>query len=193
MRHKEIDTRQIMNVAIELIAEKGIKNFTAKKAALQCGISEGSVFSNFKSKENLLYQCLQYIDLQLDEKLKEAQWLDNDRFQSLKNLWDVYYEFLIVNPKFAKFYNQYRHSSYYNRQIMTGQIKNFKYLVSLIQKFEVFKTYGYVVFWSFAIESTINFITRIFDGLIENTEKNKYDFFALLFNGISFLFNNNSN
>ncbi len=188
MRYREIEKERILAAAIKLVADSGIENFTAKKAAHKCGISEGSVFSNFKNKEILLSESLHFIDAQLDEKLKEAQWTENDAFQNVKNLWEVYFRFLTENPQYAKFYNQYRHSSFYNRDIVKEQISTLKYFISRIQKTAIFQKYDYAVFWVSAIESTINFVTRIFDGFIENNDKNKQDFFNLLFNGVSFLF-----
>jgi len=54
MNRLSIRQQEIIDSALEIIAEKGIENFTIKKLARARGVSEPALYRHFKSKQNIL-------------------------------------------------------------------------------------------------------------------------------------------
>ena len=54
MNRLSLRQQEIIDSALEIIAEKGIENFTIKNLARARGVSEPSLYRHFESKENIL-------------------------------------------------------------------------------------------------------------------------------------------
>lgn len=78
---------QIIETAREIFADKGFKGATTSEIAKNAGISEGTIYRHFESKNELLMECvapvLQYI---LDNMETELPKVDNLREFVKKNL-----------------------------------------------------------------------------------------------------------
>jgi AcrR family transcriptional regulator len=55
---REERKKQIMNVALELIAKEGFTNVTIAKIASKADISKGLMYNYFKNKEELIYEIM---------------------------------------------------------------------------------------------------------------------------------------
>jgi AcrR family transcriptional regulator len=66
---------QIIEIAISLIANKGIQNFTIKNVANEIGITEPALYRHFKNKLEILQSVIDYFAQTMQPKL---QILDND-------------------------------------------------------------------------------------------------------------------
>ena len=93
--------KAILAAAVELIAEQGVSAPTARIAKL-AGIAEGSLFTYFPSKDELLNQLY----LSLKSELREAMMNRYPRKESTKNrlhyAWQVYVEWGVANPEKRK-------------------------------------------------------------------------------------------
>jgi AcrR family transcriptional regulator len=65
MKNKIHVKQQILNVSLQLFAEKGYNGTTTKEIARKCNISEGLIFHYFPKKQDIIYEIFQ----QLEEKL----------------------------------------------------------------------------------------------------------------------------
>lgn len=54
MNQLSLRQQEIIDTALEIIAEKGIENFTIKKLARARGVSEPALYRHFESKQNIL-------------------------------------------------------------------------------------------------------------------------------------------
>lgn len=59
--------RQVLLSSLKLFAEIGFENTTARLIAKEAGVSEGTVFSYFKTKEGILEAILQFYRLFLSK------------------------------------------------------------------------------------------------------------------------------
>lgn len=87
----------ILNAAIHEIAEHGVSAPTAR-IAKTAGIAEGSLFTYFSNKDELL----NHLYLYLKEELRESMMSDYPKAENVKNrirhAWDKYVEWGVANP-----------------------------------------------------------------------------------------------
>lgn len=185
MRKKVISKEMIQNAAISCVADIGLENFTTKKTADIMGISEGSIFNNYANKGALLTDCLYLIDHEIDAVLKDVPFHITSFTNYIHDLWYAYFNYLITHGDKAKFYFQFRHSSYYTKSVITGQSQSFgffsKFLNAYMHVFHVESD----IFWVYVIETTINFAIRFVNHDLEPTEENIQSVYNLITKGIS--------
>lgn len=185
MRKKNITKQMIQEATINLVAENGLENFTTKKAASQIGISEGSIFNNYPNKTSLLVDCLYSIDSEIDEALKSVPFHLTSFTSYVHDLWYTYYHFLVKNGNKTKFYRQFRHSSYYTKEVIAGQDKSFHFFSDFLRNNESAFSIKSDIFWVFVIETTLNFAIRVVDHEIEENDKSTDAMYDLIIHGIS--------
>ncbi len=93
----------IINTARSIFARKGFKGTTTAEIARSVGISEGTIYRHFESKEELMMECIKPI---FDYMLKNAQ---NDIFSEASNLRELIYKGLEIRLKlFEENYDIFR-------------------------------------------------------------------------------------
>jgi AcrR family transcriptional regulator len=89
--------KAILNAAVLEIAEHGVSAPTARIAKI-AGVAEGSLFTYFCNKDELL----NHLYLHLKEELRESMMSDYPKAESVKNrvqhAWDKYVEWGVANP-----------------------------------------------------------------------------------------------
>lgn len=175
----------IREATIDLVAENGLENFTTKKAAALIDISEGSIFNNYPNKVALLTDCLYSIDSEIDEVLKSIPLRLNAFTSYVHDLWYAYFHFLISNGNKAKFYLQFRHSSYYTDEVITGQDKSFQFFSNFLRNHSSILKTKSDIFWVFMIETTLNFAIRVVDERLQSDDKSIDAMYDLIIHGIS--------
>jgi AcrR family transcriptional regulator len=65
---KEQTRRQLLEAALALVAEKGFANASVTEIAERAGVTTGAIYSNFRSKEELL---LQLVDLRMHDAIPD--------------------------------------------------------------------------------------------------------------------------
>ncbi len=172
MNKIKISTDDIIETTIDYVAKYGLENTTTKKVADIMQISEGTIFNRFKSKKELLSECLYYIDRNIDAEIGNSKISIFDISGSIKKLWYKYFNYLLAHPSYSKFYRQFRQSSFYTDDVIKGQDKSFSKFVQLIQKNLDLIGFNTDILWVYVIETTLNFAIRVADGDIANTPKN---------------------
>ncbi|MDD3338638.1 MAG: TetR/AcrR family transcriptional regulator [Lachnospiraceae bacterium] len=184
MRKKTITEEAILEASISLAAQNGLEHFTTKKAAALLNISEGTIFNNYPNKTALLVACLYHIDRQIDVVLKSVPLHLRTVPSYVHDMWYAYFEFLAVHGDYAKFYIQFRTSSYYTSEVIAGQNQSLsffsKFLKSHMELFHVDAN----IFWTYIIETTMNFAVHVASGQIPCTQKEIDAMYRLISNGI---------
>ncbi len=69
---KVVRRRQLIEAAIESIAQRGLGDTTMAHVSKTAGLSQGIVNLHFKSKDNLLYETLKYVRSEYEENWRSA-------------------------------------------------------------------------------------------------------------------------
>lgn len=134
MNTTKISNEEMLEATIKYVSQYGLENVTTKKIAVTMGISEGTILNRYKNKKALLIECLYYIDKQIDSAIGKSKISILNLPESIKKLWYKYFKFLVNNASYSKYYRSFRHSSYYDEDVIKGQDKSFSLFVTLIKK-----------------------------------------------------------
>ncbi len=127
---------QIINVAIELIAEKGIQDLTIKNLSGRIGIAESAIYRHFKSKQDILLGILALFDKDKKmfmEKIKES---GKPPIEQLKLLFQLRFKFFKENPAIASviFSEEiFRNDQRLSKKIFTIMNKNQEIVFDIIK------------------------------------------------------------
>lgn len=90
-QRKEEAVRKILDSAIELIAQRGVKDLTMAEIGIHAGYSRGLPHQHFGSKENLIEAVLHSIIEKFNERRKKFP-ASADGLESIKALFSTYLE-----------------------------------------------------------------------------------------------------
>ncbi len=93
--------QEIINTAIELIAEKGIQELTIKNLSKKIGIAESAIYRHFASKMDILVSILSLFHLnseQMNQALNDTQIAP---LQKLNKLLEDRFSHFAANPTIA--------------------------------------------------------------------------------------------
>ncbi len=73
-QYEDTDTRraQVAEAALRTIAEDGVAGFTTKAVAQRVGISEGTLFRHFVSKEQVVLEAISLLEREMEKGLVET-------------------------------------------------------------------------------------------------------------------------
>ncbi|HHU97380.1 MAG: TetR/AcrR family transcriptional regulator [Bacteroidota bacterium] len=104
MRNNTSNTEsQILASAEKLFIEKGFKGTSTTAIAKDAGCNQALVHYYFRTKENLFQKVFLGKFKQLFEQIKVPLERETDFFSKLENMVDVYFNFMIQNPKIPYF------------------------------------------------------------------------------------------
>lgn len=84
-----ITKADLLVAAKQCLVDKGIEKFTLKAVAGQAGVTQGTIYYHFKTKEQILLEIIQSIcENTWDELLAEDQEMIQSAFQSAKNRYE---------------------------------------------------------------------------------------------------------
>lgn len=90
---------QISNAALRLFISKGIRGTTTKDIARKAGVSEGTIYNYFESKDDLAYRLfIQYMDMFRDE-LEESASSVREPNEKLTKMIEAFFEFARKKPE----------------------------------------------------------------------------------------------
>ena len=183
MKKQTITPESIIEATILYVANNGLENVTTKKVALDMGISEGTIFNNFASKKALLEACLFYIDRQVDAVLKGISFKEIHITKIIRKMWFAYFYYFVEHWPYAKFYCQFRQSSYYDEEVMDGQGKSFSFFSKFLKQNA--HRFGFCpdFYWVFIIETTLNFAVRVANGTLSGTPEDVERIYGLISHG----------
>jgi len=106
-RPKSEDKRNaILDAATRLFAERGLTAAPTSEISKQAGVAEGTLFTYFKTKDDLINALYREIKLELgDAMMSDFPRKKNVRTR-LRHVWDRYVNWGIANPKQRKVLGQ---------------------------------------------------------------------------------------
>jgi len=94
----------LIEAGIELLNSEGEKNFSIRKVAVMCGVSNAAPYSHFKSKQELLEAMKSHVTDKFTEELNcSIKDADLDDPYTLVKLGKSYVMFFIKNPQYYQF------------------------------------------------------------------------------------------
>src|SRR6202790_2527857 len=102
-RPKSEDKRNaILDAATRLFAERGLTAAPTSKISKQAGVAEGTLFTYFETKDDLINALYREVKLELaDAMMSDFPRKKNVRTK-LRHVWDRYVNWGIANPKRGK-------------------------------------------------------------------------------------------
>jgi len=105
MKNKMIayTTRQleIIQTALEIIAESGIQELTTKLLAARIGFSEAAIYRHFKSKLEILEAVLGYFGNAKEKKIYEIIASNSNPFAKMEAVLRFHFEMFTLQPALA--------------------------------------------------------------------------------------------
>ena len=137
VQRKEEAVRKILDAAVELIAQRGVKDLTMAEIGIHAGYSRGLPHQHFGSKENLIHAVLQSIVQRFNER-RQKQQLVADGVDSIKALFATYLDRDPFEWKLSKAFimlisDASMHESRHRNFINKLHKKNVEFLVKHLQ------------------------------------------------------------
>jgi AcrR family transcriptional regulator len=102
-RPKSEDKRNaILDAATRLFAERGLTAAPTSEISKQARVAEGTLFTYFKTKDDLINALYREIKLELADAMMSSFSRKKNVRNSLRHVWDRYVNWGIANPKQRK-------------------------------------------------------------------------------------------
>ena len=102
-RPKSEDKRNaILEAATRLFAERGLTAAPTSEISKQAGVAEGTLFTYFKTKDDLINALYREIKLELADAMMSDFPRKKKVGTRLRHVWDRYVNWGIANPKQRK-------------------------------------------------------------------------------------------
>ena len=112
---------KILNSAIKIISKKGFFNASISEIAKSAGVADGSVYTYFRGKNEILVEAFSFVLDKILKKVKKELEKTSDPIEKIKCIVRMHVEFMEKHPDIANFLQiQLRQS---NREIRI-HIKN---------------------------------------------------------------------
>ena len=97
---KELTPRQkeIVNISIELIAEKSIQGLTIKNLSQKLGLTEGAIYRHFNSKFDILLTILASFQKEADEILNSICTSEKSAMKHIENIFNHHFKRFSEKP-----------------------------------------------------------------------------------------------
>jgi len=106
-RPKSEDKRNaILDAATRLFAERGLTAAPTSEISKQAGVAEGTLFTYFHTKDDLINALYREIKLELGDAMMSDFPRKNNVRTRLRHVWDRYVNWGIANPKQRKVLGQ---------------------------------------------------------------------------------------
>ncbi len=92
---------QIINAAIELIADKGIQKLTIKNLSQKIGTAEGAIYRHFEGKINILLGILEFFKEDKENSFSQVQPNSVSAVEQLRNMFQKRFNYFAENPAIA--------------------------------------------------------------------------------------------
>lgn len=94
--------KQIINTAINLIANQGIQSLTIKNIAQTIGVSEPAIYRHFNSKFDIIYTIMDYFDRHSREVCEKLEGPELKGIESIECFFKNRYRFFADHPELTK-------------------------------------------------------------------------------------------
>ncbi|MDP2306832.1 MAG: TetR/AcrR family transcriptional regulator [Pseudomonadota bacterium] len=127
--------RQIADAALKVIAEQGLGRFTTQAIAAEVGITDGSLFRHFASKEEIVLAALDRVEEQLFDGFPPA---DPDPLVRLEHFFRVRAALVGGNPVIARlaFSEELPHAAGERgaRQVQSWKDRSLDFVVACVEE-----------------------------------------------------------
>ena len=92
MKQKTVDKQKIIQIALELFARKGFHTTTVEEIARKANIAKGSIYNYFHSKEQILFEVINFIFAEFDQLMPQKspeEITDQDLIRMVKDSFDL--------------------------------------------------------------------------------------------------------
>ena len=172
---------RFIEATIKLVAQMGMENLRTKHIATEVGMSEGSLFAYFKTKEDILRESFyvadkRFSDIMLEDPDVRSGNVTPENFRQVaSNVWHRCFRYLIEHPEETLFTIRYRYSAYYTREVRSQRqafngsfAKSYEMIDRLFTETDNFYR-GFFV--NYAFELTLSFAEKIITGFIADTKE----------------------
>jgi len=98
----EAKNRQIIDVAIDLFAEKGFQQTTMQEIAETAGVGKGTIYRFYESKEDLVSSLVEFSIKDITEQMVEATALLDNPYEKLRTIIGVEIDYYDKKRNLAK-------------------------------------------------------------------------------------------
>ena len=127
--------KEIIDVALELISEKGIQGLTIKNLAKRIGITEPAIYRHYENKIHILISILDFMKSNTEQIFSKELNNDNKAIDKSEHLFTKQFAFLSATPSLVSVI--FSEEIFRNEPILIDKIsevinKNDKILTSII-------------------------------------------------------------
>lgn len=109
----------ILEEALKLFSEKGIKETTVRDIARAVGITEGAIYRHFSSKDEIVHELFGLYSERLYNALKEAMERADTFENKFKGAVEAFLNFAFKNPEAFRYMNIFHY-------LRSGEVRRFK-------------------------------------------------------------------
>lgn len=176
---------KILDATVSKGAKYGVDNVSTIQIAKKCNITEPTIFVHFKTKSNLLLQAYLYVDKIAEEKLFSCEEFKKESVD-MYLVWEYMFDFFITNKKISKYFDSYRHYSFYNpteiNELSTHHIEACRKMLGNLKSYSDLEL---LLIWVHVVDSTVNFAIKAAEGKVSIDEESKRFIFKMITGGIS--------
>jgi len=103
---------EILEAALELIAERGFHGAPMAMIAEKAGVGAGTIYRYFETKEALIRQLFEELKAKLMATLLADHPAERPARERFFHLWKALFRYLIANPLHFRYLEQYHNSPY---------------------------------------------------------------------------------
>lgn len=102
----------LLHAALKLFNELGFHGTSTAKITKEAGVSTGTLYNYFESKEALINQLYIYIKTDLSKYIERHVIENKDVDNSIENIWSALIKWAIEHPDYYKFKESFYNSPY---------------------------------------------------------------------------------
>lgn len=199
MAERKNKKAELMDAAMEIVAEIGFASFSMKKVTDRVNVAEGLIYKHFSTKDNLFFCCFESIHKQIAALFDDGSILQDVSGYSMeeimlyvKRLWIKYFSFLVKNKHRTLYYFEYRDSPYmaevmaHDAEAGDTYFKNFVHIfIELDKILHIYDKVSPNYLWTYILDVSGIFAKRIIRGELPDGEESYDAIYNLILNGIS--------
>ena len=188
----------ILEATMEVVAQKGLADFSVRQAAERASVSEALIYKYFETKDGLLFACFESVHKQVAEAMSAmkmpASAGRDDLIAFVREMWLAYLDVLIRGGSRTLFYYAYCDSPFRERALSNESEAAYTYFKDFVvlfreldQVLHIYEKTDHDTLWTYIIDVTGIFARRMIKGQIQDTPQNRESAFHYLFAGLSWL------
>lgn len=113
--------KELLESAIRLVAKNGMENLRTKDIAEDVGISEGTMYKHFQSKDEILMDAFFVVDTKVSSIMTQSSFskvINKDNFWDVLHvMWKRIYDYLLSHEEETLFLIRFRYSALYTSEL----------------------------------------------------------------------------